>query len=116
MVVDGKLYKWYPDISEKEIGGETSNKFVDTLSVSNLFLSGAGADYDGDQMNAKCIYSEEANKELEEYMQSKAQYINLGGFNGRTTDKEAIQVLYNMTLILSDDRPKITPSEKILFA
>ena len=116
MVVDGKLYKWYPDISEKEIGGETSNKFVDTLSVSNLFLSGAGADYDGDQMSAKCIYSEEANKELEEYMQSKAQYINLGGFNGRTTDKEAIQVLYNMTLILSDDRPKITPSEKILFA
>lgn len=115
MVVDGKLYKWYPDISEKEIGGETSNKFVDTLSISNLYLSGAGADYDGDQMSVKAIYSEEANKELEEYLQSKAQYINLSGSNMRTADKEASQVLYNMTLILPDNAKEITPSEKILF-
>lgn len=115
MVVGGKLYKWYPDIAESEIGSETSNKFIDTLSMSNLYLAGAGADYDGDQVSIKGIYSEEANKELEEYMQSKAQYITLGGSNGRTVDKEAIQVLYNMTLILPDDRSVVTPTEKIIF-
>ena len=115
MVVGGKLYKWYPDIQADEIGKETSSKFVDTLSVSNLYLSGAGADYDGDQMSVKAIYSEEANRELEEYLQSKAQYISLSGSNMRTTDKEALQVLYNMTLILPDEIKSITPSEKILF-
>ena len=114
-VINGVLYKWYPDIKEEDIGTETSNKFIDTFSMSNLYLSGAGADYDGDQVTVKAVYTEEANDEIEKYMNSKAQYIGLNGTNGRVPEKEAIQAMYNMTLILPDDLSKITPSEKILF-
>lgn len=33
-------------------------------------------------------------------MNSKAHYITLGGVNGRTSSNEAIQSLYNLTLVL----------------
>ena len=42
----------------------------------------------------------EANKELEDMMNSKAHYITLGAKNGRVASNEAIQALYNLTLAL----------------
>ena len=33
-------------------------------------------------------------------MNSKAHYITLGGVNGRTSSNEAVQSLYNLTLVL----------------
>lgn len=114
-VVNGVFYKWYPDIKDSDIGTETSNKFIDTFSMSNLYLAGAGADYDGDQITVKAVYTEEANNELEAYMNSKAQFIGLNGVNMRGPEKEALQAMYNMTLILPDDIKKITPSEEIEF-
>ena len=44
MIVNGQYYKYYPKIREKDIGIDTSNMFVDTLKLSNLYLSGMGAD------------------------------------------------------------------------
>ena len=66
-------------------------------------------------MSIKGIYSEEANNEIEEYMQSKAQYITINGSNARISTNEAIQALYSMTIVLADSAKSITPSEKILF-
>ena len=40
-------YKKYPKIRQEDIGSDTSNKFIDTLNISNLLLSGIGGDYDG---------------------------------------------------------------------
>ena len=59
-------------------------------------------------------YTIESNEELKKYMESKAQFITLSGSNGRVGDKEAIQAMYNMTLVLSDAKNKIT--EKIAMA
>ena len=63
---------------------------------------------DGDQVTVKGIFSEEANAELEKQLSSKSHYFNLGGKGVRTSDKEAMQSLYNLTLCLENDLPKIT--------
>lgn len=63
---------------------------------------------DGDQCTVKGVFSEEANAELEKQLDSKSHYFNLGGKGVRTSDKEAIQSLYNLTLCLEDDLDKIS--------
>lgn len=57
-------------------------------------------DFDGDQVTVKMVYSVEANKELENFQNSNGQFITLNGINGRHADKEAIQAMYNLTLVL----------------
>lgn len=95
-----EFYPHYPKIREEEIEENTSNKFIDTLRISNLFLGSIGGDYDGDQMTCKVAYTIEANEELSKYMKSKAFYLNLGGKNMRTSSNEAIQATFNMTQVL----------------
>lgn len=100
MVVYGKVYKKYPKIREEDIGKDTSNKFVDSLNMCNGYLNSISGDYDGDQVSVKGIYSIEANKELEQQMNSKNHYIGLNCTSVMTVDKEAVQSLYCLTLVL----------------
>lgn len=116
VVINGKLYKWYPKLRQEDIGTDTSNKFIDSLSMANPYCGLMGADYDGDQVTLKVAYSVEANQELLKYSQSKAQFITLEGKNGRTGGHEAIQAIYNLTLVLPDDISLMTKSEDIKFA
>ena len=44
MVINGKYYPWYPKIEQKDIGSNTSNKFIDTLSMANPYCVLMGAD------------------------------------------------------------------------
>lgn len=39
-----KFYRYYPKITEEDIGIDTSNKFADTFNMSNLYLEGIGGD------------------------------------------------------------------------
>lgn len=57
---------------------------------------------DGDQVTAKGIYSDEANEELDKFINSKSHLVNFGGKAIASSDKEAIQALYNLTLSLPD--------------
>ena len=59
-----------------------------------------GADFDGDQVTAKMAYSVESNNELNKFSDSNGQFITLNGVNGRVADKEAIQAMYNLTLVI----------------
>ena len=63
---------------------------------------------DGDQTTVKGVFSEEANAELEKQLNSKAHFFNLGGKGVRTSDKEAMQSLYNLTLCLDADKNKVS--------
>ena len=56
----------------------------------------------------KGVFTEEANAELSDQLRSKAHYFNLGGKGVRTSDKEAIQSLYSLTLCLDADKDKIS--------
>lgn len=103
MFVNNTFYRYYPKIREEDIEKNTSNKFVDTLTLSNLYLDAIGGDYDGDQVTAKVAFTKEANAELEAHMNSKSNYVNLGARNVRTSGKEAIQALYSLTIKYPDN-------------
>lgn len=61
-------------------------------------------DYDGDQVTVKMPFSVEANQELENQLNSNGQFIALDGQNCRKATNEAIQAMYNMTLVLPDTK------------
>ena len=44
VVIGNEFYRYYPKIREEDIGTDTSNKFVDTLRISNIYLPGIGGD------------------------------------------------------------------------
>lgn len=45
MVINNTFYHHYPYIRQEDIGKNTSNVFVDTLSINNSYLSSIGGDY-----------------------------------------------------------------------
>ena len=53
--------------------------------------------YDGDQISVKGCFTQEANKEAEELINSKAHILNVNGANVRSTERESIQTLYMFT-------------------
>lgn len=108
MVVDGKFYENYPDIKQEDIGADTSHMFIDSINLSNLYLEGMGGDYDGDQVTVKGIFTKEANEELDKVMRSNYNYIDAGGKGIRKASNEAIQSMYNLTLVLPDDTDKLS--------
>lgn len=59
---------------------------------------------DGDQVSIKGLFTDEANKEAIDFLNSKSQYISLNGINMRVSTNEAIQSLYSLTNILSDTK------------
>ena len=42
MVVGNTFYKDYPYIRQDMIGTNTSNSFIDSMNISNLYLDGIG--------------------------------------------------------------------------
>lgn len=106
-------YPYYPKIREEDIGSNTSNRFVDTMQISNLYLPGMGGDYDGDQITSKGVYTTEANEELRELLNSKQNFIDFGCGPLRASEGDVIQSVYALTKVLSD--VKITASENIQY-
>lgn len=106
--VNGTYYPFYPKIRESDINRNTSDLFIDTLQMSNLYLKGYGGDYDGDQVSVKAVYTVEANEELFKYMDSKANFINSGGNNIRVSSNEAVMAIYSLTKVLDETKPKLT--------
>ena len=63
---------------------------------------------DGDQVSCKSVYSTEANKELEDQLNSKRHFISLSGKNIMYTTNEGIDALYALTLSLPTDENKFS--------
>ncbi len=94
------FYKWYPKIREEDIGTDTSNKFIDTLNICNLYLKLIVGDYDGDTASVKGAYTVESNEELINHIESKSNYVTSSAINGREWSNEATQMLYSLTKVL----------------
>lgn len=92
--VNGVEYKHYPVV---EPDTDANNKFIDTLSFSNQYLKGIGGDYDGDQTIVRLAYTDEANRDLEEFVKSKKNYLSYMGDNIRTTERDFVQSIYSLT-------------------
>ena len=108
MLINGKVYKWYPVIKKEDIGTNTTNYFVDTCMLPNTSLKFIAGDYDGDTVTSKSLYSIEANNELKNQLNSKRHYISFGGLNIAETSNEGMECLYNLTMNLSEDEKKFT--------
>ena len=108
IMLNGELYKFYPKIRLDDINAPSAQKFIDTMQISNLYLNGMGADYDGDMGQVKGSFFNETNQELANFTNSKANFINMACTNIRVSEKEAVQSLYNMTLVLRDDTSILT--------
>jgi hypothetical protein len=67
MYVGDRFYKYYPKIDASQLGMDTSNMFIDTLSLSNLYCLGMGADYDGDTVTVRGVFTDEANEESKRF-------------------------------------------------
>lgn len=102
--VGDTYYPYYPKIREEDIGTNTGNKFVDTMKLSNLYLPGLGGDYDGDTVSMKGVYTIEANEEIEQFVNSNRNFIDLGGRNIRKSTGDVIQSIYSFTKVLGDTK------------
>lgn len=96
-IVNGKYYRWYPDIDASMIGKNTSTLFNDTITGSNPTIGCAGGDFDGDTVTCKPVYSTEANNELKKFLHSKGCLHSLDGNSAKSISKEGILCLYTLT-------------------
>lgn len=97
MYIGERVYDKYPVIDFDRPKEELSVYFIDTLRMSNLYLTGLGGDYDGDQVTIKAPYTQEANEEARKLMMSKTHILNISGHNMRKTTNEGIQTLFTLT-------------------
>lgn len=60
------------------------------------------ADFDGDTLSLRGIWSDEANAEAEEIMNSKISVLNITGANAKVVAKEVFNSMYELTKIGKD--------------
>lgn len=101
MYINDVYYSRYPKIRPEDINRDTSNKFVDTMQFSNLYLKGIGGDFDGDQITVKGVYTVEANEELREFMNSKESLIDFGCKPLKDPGADVFQSIYALTKVLN---------------
>ena len=70
MIVGNKSYKNYPYIRQEDIGTNTSNLFIDSLNISNLYLDGIGG-------KSLLLIASDINKNLSNCWKAKSiRYAN----------------------------------------
>lgn len=102
MKVGEKEYVHYPHIDLSFSKTQVSTYFLDTLTLSNVYLSMLDGDYDGDQVTIKSVFSQEANAECEKILHSNSNILNICGDNIRKTTNEGIQTVYMLTRFAED--------------
>lgn len=90
-------YPYYPIIDLRMTQNQVSNNFSDTVQFSNLYTAGLNADYDGDQISIRGVWTQEGNKSCEKFMLSIRNVLNANGQINRVTKNETLQTLYNLT-------------------
>lgn len=97
IIFNGVDYPFYPHIEMDTDPDLVSVQFVDTLVYSNSLLDGMGADFDGDQVSVRGLWSDEANREAEMIMNKKMSALTATGGNIRTVSKEVFNSYYELT-------------------
>ena len=97
VIINNKLYKNYPKIDVNLSPSTVAGLFKETFCLSNLYLKGQGADFDGDQETLRGIWSVEANKEAERLLYEKKNLLDMSCKLVRSTEREAVQTLYSLT-------------------
>lgn len=100
MTLGDTYFKEYPlilkDYPSKSIDG-MHDYFVDTVRINCYYLEALNGDFDGDTVSLRGVYTQEANAEAEEIINSKNYLMNVSGGTTRILRNEAIQALYSLT-------------------
>jgi len=91
----GKVFEHYPVIYPK-----SKNKFVeyiDTIRLSNVYLARMGADFDGDTVVVRPLFTEEANEEGRALIRSKKNLLSPNGSQLLVVEKEAALAIFHLT-------------------
>ena len=92
-------------------------QYIDAMAIHHSQLSNLGADFDGDTGNGTGVMSDEANKELDNYLNSISSIVNAKGelISDVTDDTLVPYVLFNMSrtrikpvIDLSSFRPSLS--------
>lgn len=97
MEINGKKYPFYPKVELNLSQDETSTRFVETVTMDNVYLKGLGGDYDGDMTSERACFTEEANDEAYAILNDPKHYVSIGGSLMRMMGNEAYLTFYNMT-------------------
>lgn len=96
----------YPNVSKLNKNPHLVDSiFEETKRISNLTLGKLGADFDGDKMSTKMVYSKEAREAVDKINKSPLGYLNIDGTSSRSIGKEGIQCLYSLTLSRTGPTP-----------
>lgn len=109
--VGNTIYDYYPNIEFGVPENEIGTRFIESMSFSNSVLPGLDGDYDGDQITVKILFTQEANDEVEKYINSVSYFINASGDNIRKTSSEVVQTYYSMTKEPTDKDRTLTAFE-----
>ena len=90
-----KILKHYPIVLADYPTDEST--FVDSVRISNLYTASLGADYDGDTVSVRAVYTQEANKEAERLIKAKTMVLNQSGKNTRKVGNDGALALYCLT-------------------
>jgi len=97
--IGNRYYDEYPVITkdlESPVIDENIN-YIDTIIPHNTMLEALGADFDGDTVSLRSVYSQEANIECEKLINSSKYLLDVTGKTTRVLRNEGIQTLYTLT-------------------
>lgn len=75
-----------------------SSDLIMTVVMNNSYLGELGADYDGDTVSLRGVYSVEANAEAERLIYAKTNLLDQSGTLSRSIGNEAVQAIYTLTM------------------
>ena len=92
-----KLYPNYPIIDKTLEKNLIQGEFIDALQIFNGSIHALGADFDGDQVTIRGVFTQEANEEAERLMYDKKNLLSFTGTSIRGISKEGVAALYELT-------------------
>jgi len=97
--INSKYYDEYPVITKDDYSPviDENNNYIDTIIPHNTMLEALGADFDGDTVSLRSVYSQEANAECEKLINSSKYLLDVTGKTTRVLRNEGIQTLYTLT-------------------
>jgi hypothetical protein len=94
-MLGNRLFEDYPEVFPDY--PEEGSGFSDTVQMSNSYLTAIGGDYDGDTVSLRGVYTQEANQEAGQIMESARNIMDSSGKSVRRLMGEAVLSIYCMT-------------------
>lgn len=113
VTIDGLEYPYYPNFKDIDDIEDVEDVYLyeekigflfhETVKMSNTFLKGFDADYDGDKMALRLVMSDDATEECVRKLQDPINLFSLNGDLIKFVGDEAVQTLYSLTINPKND-------------